>query len=271
MQCLYPLTVKNPKTGLYIKVPCGRCGPCLINRSRDWCLRLQQELMSERTIFSTFLTLSYSPENVPLADDKMVLNKSDLQKYFKRVRKNFNFRYFAVGEYGNKSWRPHYHVILFLNKTFNSNGNEDVTRSVTKNSFYALLEKCWDLGIVYFGDVTPASINYVSFYILKESYDQAYAEAGLPAPFQLMSKRPFLGSTYVFDNKEDKEDYAMSHNLIHYQGSFYRIPRIFKDKLLPADYLKINDFVPVNPAESMSVDEINYLNKSIINNIRKHK
>ena len=86
-----------------------------------------------------------------------------------------------------------------------------------------------------------------------------------------MSKRPFLGSTYVFDNKEDKEDYAMSHNLIHYQGSFYRIPRIFKDKLLPADYLKINDFVPVNPAESMSVDEINYLNKSIINNIRKHK
>ena len=182
MQCLYPMVIKNPKDGTYIRVPCGRCGPCLINRSRDWCLRLQQELMSSRTIFSTFLTLSYSPENVPYADDKMVLNKPDLQKYFKRVRKNFNFRYFAVGEYGNKTWRPHYHIIFFLNKTYDDAKNEVVTRTPTKNAFYALLEKCWDNGIVYFGDVTPASINYCAFYILKESFDPAYVEAGLPAP-----------------------------------------------------------------------------------------
>lgn len=50
-----------------------------------------------------------------------VLQKEDVQLFFKRFRKLFNyafpektFKYFVCGEYGSKSFRPHYHGILYL-------------------------------------------------------------------------------------------------------------------------------------------------------------
>ena len=45
----------------------------------------------------------------------MTLQKSDLQKFFKRLRKKTHEKisYYAVGEYGDNTQRPHYHIILF--------------------------------------------------------------------------------------------------------------------------------------------------------------
>ena len=92
-----------------LKVPCGKCVECALAYSKEWQVRLLDELSAHSA--ACMVTLTYNEQYNPLA-----LVKSDLQKFIKRVRKHFEpqkIRYFGCGEYGGKSARPHYHVILF--------------------------------------------------------------------------------------------------------------------------------------------------------------
>ena len=60
---------------------------------------------------SCMLNLTYDDEHLPKHGQ---LLKTDLQKFFKRMRKSgFKFRYVASGEYGDVSKRPHFHIALF--------------------------------------------------------------------------------------------------------------------------------------------------------------
>ena len=62
---------------------------------------------------SCFITLTYNDENLP---NPPVVSKREAQLFIKRLRKLLYpklFRYYIVGEYGDKSNRPHYHALLF--------------------------------------------------------------------------------------------------------------------------------------------------------------
>ena len=207
----FPLTVKNPNSGTYIKVPCGRCAPCLSRRARDWSFRLQAELDSPLLVLADFLTLTYNDDNLVYAGDKPVLVKKDLQDFFKRLRKFLIFRYFAVGEYGGQFGRPHYHLLMFIHS------------QVSIDMYRFSVEKCWDKGFTAHGTITPKSINYVTYYILKQSYDEKFQS--VTPPFQIMSKRPFLGEKFL--NPYTESYIADNHRNIHARGSNFAIPRIF--------------------------------------------
>jgi len=68
-----------------------------------------------------FVTLTYGDPPPITPSGFMTLDKSHLQKFFKRLRKyeklqkgqKSEIKYYAVGEYGTKNQRPHYHAILF--------------------------------------------------------------------------------------------------------------------------------------------------------------
>lgn len=96
-------------------VPCGRCTNCRVAQREEWILRLRLEAKSSPYVH--FLTLTYDDFCVPKLDDGlMVLNKRDIQLFFKRLRKKYPakvLRYFAAGEYGKNGLRPHYHIMLF--------------------------------------------------------------------------------------------------------------------------------------------------------------
>lgn len=64
---------------------------------------------------SCFATLTYSEENVPRNDlGWTCLDKRHLVQLFKKMRKNCPpFKYYAIGEYGSKTHRAHYHVFFF--------------------------------------------------------------------------------------------------------------------------------------------------------------
>lgn len=108
----------------YLEVPCGKCASCLRARQDDWAMRIECEASSWNAGRIYFIRLSYNPDHVRCVNlDPADLSspvvytlcKSDLQKFFKRLRKYWplnHFRYFACGEYGDFG-RPHYHVILF--------------------------------------------------------------------------------------------------------------------------------------------------------------
>lgn len=90
--------------------PCGHCLPCRINRSRIWTHRLLLEQAQHSD--SSFVTLTYNEENNPYGSE---LDPESLQKFIKRLRKKIpqKIRYFAVGEYGDQNFRPHYHLAMF--------------------------------------------------------------------------------------------------------------------------------------------------------------
>lgn len=158
-----------------ISVPCGRCPACYRRRVSAWSFRLLQEY---KVCYSAqFLTLTYDSCNVPLTSKGVAqLCKRDMQLFIKRLRKSHEegtrIKYFAVGEYGGKTSRPHYHILLF-------------------NARVELVQSSWKLGNVHYGTVTAASIGYTLKYMAKKC-KQVY---GVEKPFALMSKG--LGASYI--------------------------------------------------------------------------
>lgn len=101
---------KRPRgLSLEVYVPCGKCRACRVNKANEWALRCYHEMHYVHD--SCFLTLTYSDEFLPANHS---LLKSDVQKFLKRLRKKHTIRsYMAVGEYGSRLHRPHYHLCIF--------------------------------------------------------------------------------------------------------------------------------------------------------------
>ena len=108
------LTFKKPENHWNyekVKLPCGTCIGCKVEKSRQWAIRCVHEASLHED--NCFLTLTFNEEHMP---ENRSINKRDLQLFFKRLRKRYPnkvIKYFACGEYGDERNRPHYHVILF--------------------------------------------------------------------------------------------------------------------------------------------------------------
>lgn len=176
--CLSPRTVLNKKTGQYGEVPCGSCPVCRKRRAAHWAFRLGQE---ERICDSAhFVTLTYDTDHVPITRNGYLnLCKRDVQLYMKKVRKRLpgkKVKYYCAGEYGEKNWRPHYHIIMF-------NATED-----------SIID-AWDQGNVWIGKVEPASVAYTLKYICKVQRAGYRPGDDRQKEFSVMSKR--LGANYL--------------------------------------------------------------------------
>lgn len=157
----------------------------------------------------------------------MELKKKDLQDFFKRLRKasekiqsSVPIKYYACGEYGSKTKRPHYHIILF-------------------NAKVELIQTTWQKGEVHYGDVSGASIGYTLKYMSKPSKIPMHRNDDRQPEFSLMSKG--LGENYLTNNmqnwhKKDLEN-RMYVNLT--DGKKIAMPRYYKDKLYTEDERKI--------------------------------
>jgi hypothetical protein len=219
--CLTPMTIKRKSPGpdgsITRQVGCGRCVPCLRKKQIDWFFRLNKELNASSS--ACFLTLTYDDKNVPIADGGYSLVRKDFQDFMKRLRKHANktkIKYYAVGEYGDKTERPHYHAIVFN----------------LPRPFEKFIRKAWKLGHIHIGTVTEASIFYTTKYALKglrRKKPFEYDEYGRQPEFQLMSNG--LGASYV---KESIVEYLRINGtklLIQPGGSKKKLPRYYIDKM----------------------------------------
>lgn len=145
-----------------LKVPCGQCVGCRLERSRQWAVRCVHEASLHTD--NCFITLTYNDEHLP-SDGS--LNYRDFQLFMKRLRKRVSVpvRFYMCGEYGENFGRPHFHACLF---GFNfpdlklwKSGKSKLYRS-------PLLEELWPFGYSSVGDVNFESAAYVARYILKK-------------------------------------------------------------------------------------------------------
>lgn len=203
-----PLKAMNPADSF--ELPCGQCMGCRLDKARQWGIRLHHEtLFHER---NCFLTLTYADKDLP---EDGGLNLKDWQDFAHRYRKHcfrnedgLKIRFFAAGEYGENTFRPHYHAIIFGHdfqdkKLWKKNAHgEDLYTSET-------LEKLWGKGYCTLGDVTFESASYVARYCTKkmtgpkaeEHYFRPHPVTGrffkVKPDFAVMSRRPGLGQGYV--------------------------------------------------------------------------
>lgn len=152
--------------------PCGQCIVCRLRTQRQWIARiLLENALHQR---SCFLTLTYDEEHVPAGGS---VHKRDIQLWLKKLRNEVppkSIRYLAVGEYGEKNWRPHYHVALF--------GCDDSD----------LILRTWGHGHILVRGLGVESAAYIVSYLLKRRNNEERCEGRNPE-FKLQSLRPAIG------------------------------------------------------------------------------
>lgn len=151
--------------GELLRVACGRCIGCRLDRSREWATRCMHEAHMHDE--NTFITLTYEDEHLP---DGASLEPDDFTKFMKRFRRRIEPRrisYFMAGEYGEKGNRPHYHSCIF-GYEFPDMYQEGFTKSGLPAYRSESLRELWGKGRVEIGFVTFESAAYVARYVCKK-------------------------------------------------------------------------------------------------------
>lgn len=223
--------------------PCGQCIECRLAKSREWATRMVLEQQYHDS--SYFVTLTYDNEHVPVsyypdpdtgeAMPSLTLRKADLPPFFKRLRAKLDYagrppiRFYACGEYGDETHRPHYHAIIF--------GLElDDLKLIGHNwrgeKYYTsdFVRSCWPYGNILVADVTFDSAAYVARYCTKKwtgDWREFYETFNLEPEFSLMSRRPGIGRQYYEDYKDDIYDHDEIHLTLGTGGKCVRPPRYY--------------------------------------------
>ncbi|AXH77073.1 MAG: replication initiator protein [Microviridae sp.] len=226
---------------LVMTVPCGQCIGCRIDRSRQWALRCVHEAKLHKE--NCFVTLTYDDEHLPPAD---TLLKTDLQYFFRKLRKSgVNFRYYACGEYGDISQRPHYHAIIFGHQFLKDRKRHSTAKNGDVVYISESLNKLWGNGYCTIGSFNYSSAAYVARYCMKKqmgkdainhtNYTRVDVDSGVlyqVAPeFALMSLKPGIGSGWYDKYKSD----AFPSDFLTHQGKKHPVPRYYTEKLKKED------------------------------------
>lgn len=233
--------------------PCGQCQPCRFNRRKTWAHRIMLESLCHAD--KVFIGLSYSEFHLPALDADVgrlppTLKPKHLQDWLKRLRKKvepLKLRFYAVGEYGDQSWRPHYHVILFgyprcvRERTLRLPGS---TRPLAHMccDHCALIQASWPYGDVDLGTVTRESASYCAEYTVKKmtAPDDKRLRVGdkyRHPEFCRMSLRPGIGVDAMWNVASDMMLHGLDESMLDVPSSLrhgssnYPLGRYLRGKL----------------------------------------
>lgn len=239
MRCLNPIPIcvgKDQYGKVYIRVPCGRCINCKSSKRSAWSTRMQLE--QQFAHLTCFATLTYDDEHLPMQyDDKFgflaVLDKEHIQKFLKRFRKAIEpikLRYYVAGEYGETTFRPHYHFILFF--------RDESDGELVAKEFGNLMNKffnAWPYGSINDFQVAQSSgaSMYAAKYVMKDYAKNNLAAIAVP-PFSLKSQG--LGRDFVESSKSYYNDGTMKLT-VPLNGLDVPMPRYLRQKIYPRDTL----------------------------------
>lgn len=224
----------------FIEIPCGQCIGCRLEYSRQWANRCLLELQYHDSAY--FVTLTYDNDHVPFscygspdsgeAFDALTLRKRDFQLFMKRLRKAFpddKIRFYAAGEYGEDTFRPHYHAIIYglhLRDLVLDRPSLD-----GKHNYYASKEltDIWKNGAVVVANVSWETCAYTARYVTKKLNGKAadfYDLHNIEREFSLMSRKPGIGAQY-FEDHPDCMNYEYINVRTDEGGKKFRPPKYY--------------------------------------------
>lgn len=230
---------RNGRAYTKIDIPCGQCILCRLEHARQWAVRITHE--STLHDENAFITLTYKDELVPEFNSLSTESKKNawqrpqdrnhLSKFFKRLRKKIGkFRYYAVGEYGDKTQRPHYHACIFGHAF-----TED--RTILREQPFLLwtnplLEEAWGNGMVSVGALNFTTAQYTAAYVTKkltgkQQYVRLDEESGelipLVQPRAYMSLRPAIAKNWL----TPYGDQTFAHDQVVINGKAQKPPKYY--------------------------------------------
>ena len=243
--CTHPAYGRPGDITKFVDIPCGKCSGCRLQKSREWANRCLLELQYHKS--SYFVTLTYDEEHVPyhLYDDpstgeaftSLSLEPRDWTLFMKRLRKKFGdgIRFFAAGEYGSETMRPHYHAIIF---GLELDDLQPYKKSMQNFQYFnsPSLEKVWGNGFVVVASVTWETCAYTARYVMKKLYGaeaEFYDNFNLEPEFTRMSRKPGIGRQY-YDDHPDLYEYEFINISTEKGGRKFRPPKYY-DRLFDVD------------------------------------
>lgn len=208
---------------------CGGCVGCRLEYSRQWAVRV----MHEASLYehNEFVTLTYRDEDLP---DHCSLRVEDWQKFMKRLKRRCgdrSIRFYGCGEYGDTTFRPHYHAILF-DLLFKD--RKFLKMSPSGHPIYTseFLDDVWGHGDCYIGSVTFESAAYCARYVMKKLTGARKSEYGSRVPeFPLMSRRPGVGAPWLAKWEKD----VFPNDFCVLDGKKVSVPSFYDDKVASAE------------------------------------
>ena len=236
--CLYPKIIQNrkyvankknggiippfnDKRVLKVPIGCGKCMECRKQKSREWQVRLQEEIRINKN--GKFVTMSFNDEELLKIENEIKelegYNRDNevcrigIRRFLERWRKKYkkSVRHWLVNELGQKnSERVHIHGLIFTDKV------EEI-------------ENIWKYGKVYIGEyVNAKTINYIVKYVSKgdekhkEFVSKVYTSAGIGSGYV---KRPDA-KLNKYKGKETRETYITREGVqlplpIYYRNKIY--------------------------------------------------
>lgn len=179
----------------------------------------------------SFITLTYGRDEDGNESHarSAILSYSDVQKYFKQLRKRgYPCRYLVTGELGSQNDRAHWHGLVFWQEhvpyIMTDYGGNSWHRAKRKQPVDVPIvweqnfnEPCWPHGFSYWSDVKSGyekgSVAYACKYVNKDVNNDA-AQSKLA-----MSKTPPLGSAYFVQRAQKFVDERISP-----QDPYYSFP-----------------------------------------------
>lgn len=262
-----------------IRLPCGKCVGCRLERSRQWAVRCHHE--SSDYPDNCFLTLTYSDDHLP-SDHS--LDKDALSSFIKRLRRHVEYRdqkhreklkddlkltqeqldqipkhkikFFGCGEYGQDQellqqgiealGRPHYHAIIF---NYDFPDKEFFGKSDSGENIYIspTLDKLWGKGHAVIGDVTFESSAYVARYCVKKingdmAYDHYQKLDEETGEVHLLEPEYMRCSKGIGENFTKKYTNDMAKGYITVNGVKQGLPKYYQKKFEELDPVYFSEY-----------------------------
>lgn len=253
--CLYPRLIQNRKYRANKKnggnvpsakdkrvravpIGCGSCMECRKKKSRDWHVRLAEELREGN--WGEFVTLTFSEESlVELGktigkgwsgyERENKIAKLAVRRYLERWRKKHgkSIRHWFITELGhNGTERIHLHGIIWHEGYRNK--KQGVRGEKEKEIVRQHIEKYWKYGRVGIGDyVSGRTVGYIVKYITKIDQDHKQYKG-------IVLTSPGIGSGYMKRIDKENNKYKGKKTIETYrtrEGKKLAMPIYYRNKI----------------------------------------
>jgi len=239
-----PLAFDLPRNGrgyTAIQVPCGTCILCQNEKARQWAVRITHE--AQKYEENAFITLTYTDEKIPphgSLDYRHLREMWDRLRAARRRAGKNPLRYYAVGEYGDKTLRPHYHACVFGDGF--TEGRKILRAAPSTLWTSPELEHAWGHGQVSVGILNFATARYTASYVTKklrskQQYVRVDEETGELIPLE--QPRAFMSRNIAKDWWKDNRHYVSAHDQVVIDGTEQKPPKAYDRWLLERSELAL--------------------------------